>query len=130
MKTIFLAGSTGRGHVDWRKQYYSLSDFNIFNPIVSVWTDLAKQREKEMRESADILLFTINGNNCYSIAELVDCSNKRPDATIGVFDYAEIARNESINMASANAIRELAEQNGAKIFVTHAQCIEYLKTIA
>jgi hypothetical protein len=57
---------------------------NYFNPVVPNWNKEAQQRELAARESCDFCLYVITPRmlGSYSIAEVVDDSNKRPQKTV------------------------------------------------
>jgi hypothetical protein len=57
---------------------------NAFNPVVKDWTPDCQEEERKQRKNCDIVLYTITPKmaGVYSIAEVVDDSNKRPEKTI------------------------------------------------
>ncbi len=114
MKRIFLGG-TCNGSI-WRDILIPKLKIDYFNPIVENWTDEAQKREISEREKCDFLLyfFTPKMTGFYSIAEVVDDSNKRPERTI--FGY--LIRDEDREFSegqikSLRAIGRLIESNGS-----------------
>lgn len=85
--TVFLGGTTTS---NWRKQFLDTVDkdkFDCFNPIVEEWNEDAKENERKHRENDNIILYVLSPKmkGFYSIAEMIDDSNKRPNNTICVF---------------------------------------------
>jgi hypothetical protein len=64
-----------------------LLEIDYFNPVVSDWNETAYQRELQERETCGICLYVISPEmtGVYSIAEVVDDSNKRPHKTVFYF---------------------------------------------
>lgn len=85
MLKVFLGGTT-QGW-DWRKileeEFKNDERVELFNPLVDDWNEEAQRIEKEYRKTCDVCLQVITPyiSGVYSIAEIVDDSNKRPDKT-------------------------------------------------
>lgn len=85
MIKVFLGGTT-QGW-DWRKileeEFKGDDRLELFNPLVDDWNEEAQRKEREYRKNCDICLQVITPyvSGVYSIAEIVDDSNKRPDKT-------------------------------------------------
>ena len=65
----------------------------------------------------------------YSIAEVVDDSNKRPEKTL--FCFITNDENKMFNVhqiKSLNAVKDLVEKNGAKVFNHYKDVAEFLNT--
>ena len=79
---VFLGG-TCNGSM-WREHLISMIQMEYFNPVVEEWTEDCYQEELKQRMECDFCLYVITprGFNFYSIAEVVDDSNKKPDKTI------------------------------------------------
>ena len=82
---VFLGGTCARS--DWRKQLIPILDsYNItyFNPVVPDWTNSCQVIEDWHKEHDDFNLFVITSEmkGVFSIAEVVDLSNKKPSTTI------------------------------------------------
>lgn len=123
--TLFLGGGL---NTDWRSKYIdTIPNIKAFNPIVEKWDEAAQANEALHRIHDDYLLFTIEGNNLVSLVELTDCSNKRPNSTLAVFDYEGIA-NEGLRIKAFKNIEDIVNRNGVRIFYSHDDCIEYLRT--
>lgn len=123
---VFLGG-TCEGY-DWRKELIGLLDdekVDAFNPIVDDWNDEAQKKELEEREISDFCLYTITPDmkGCYSIAEVVDDSNKRPEKTIflvidEVTDYSkrETVKFGSKMKKSLDAVKNMVSRNKGYVF--------------
>jgi len=82
---VFLGGTCNESK--WRDNLildFKDNQINYFNPVVKDWTYECQQREKQERQNCDICLYTITPKmtGVYSIAEVVDDSNKRPNKTV------------------------------------------------
>ncbi len=82
---VFLGGTCNRSV--WRNILISKLEIDYFNPVVDDWTEDCYQEELRQRELCDVCLYVITSNmtRSYSIAEVVDDSNKRPNKTIFMF---------------------------------------------
>src|ERR1044071_9028959 len=77
------------------------------------------------KEICDFVLYVITKEmtGLYSIAEVVEDSNKRPKKTI--FCYLEEGFAES-QIKSLKAVANLVEKNGVRIFNSLEEVVEYL----
>ncbi len=85
MKKVFLGGTCNNS--DWRDKLIPLLNINFFNPVVKDWTPECQEQEIRERHTADIVLYVITPKmtGIYSIAEVVDDSNKCPAKTVFCF---------------------------------------------
>lgn len=124
-KKIFLGG-TCSGY-DWRKEFIPLikEHINYYNPIVKNWSESDRLKEVKERESSDFILYVITSgiNGVYSIAEVIDDSNKRPEKTI--FCILENGINFQM-LRSLKATAKMVESNHAKIFFSLKDAAEYI----
>lgn len=118
MKRVFLGGTCNNS--SWRDIVISLLEDNgidYFNPVVEHWDDEAKKRELHERETCDFCLYVITPKmmGVYSIAEVVDDSNKRPEKTIFCFIESD-GREEFSNsqIKSLKAVGSMVIRNGGK----------------
>lgn len=81
-KKVFLGGTCNDSK--WRDYLIPMLDINYFNPVVDDWNEECHLKELKQREICDYCLYTITPRmlGVYSIAEVIDDSNKRPDKTI------------------------------------------------
>jgi hypothetical protein len=119
--TVFLGG-TCNGSV-WRNDLARLLSNKVraFNPVVSVWDERAKFEEKYHREHDDVRLYCITPaiSGIYSIAEVVDDSNKKPDSTVLCVLNSDFGGAHTFTKHQADSMRafmELVEANGVEVF--------------
>lgn len=123
----FLGGTCAES--TWREEFEKRLKIDYFNPVVADWNDEAYQQELKEREDCDFCLYVITPKmqGVYSIAEVVDDSNKRPEKAI--FCYLDTDEKESFSVGQAkslNAVGKMVEKNGGKWFKTTEECIEFL----
>ena len=123
--TTFLGGTCNES--TWREELISqLSNkVNYFNPVVDNWTPECQAREDKARDEARFVLFVITSQmtGVFSIAEVVDCSNKRPESTL----FCVIPDGfDKVQAKSLNAVAKMVERNGAKVFNTVEEIADFL----
>lgn len=125
---VFLGG-TCSGY-KWRDKLIPLLKCDYYNPIVKNWSESDRLREVNERKTSDFVLYTItNGiKGVYSIAEVVDDSNKRPEKTIflNLYQEKENDRLTSQMSHSLKAVENLLRNNGVKIFNSIEDVAKYL----
>lgn len=144
MKKVFLGGTCNNSL--WRNELIPMLNIDYFNPIVDDWTEECYQEELKQREICDYCLYVITPRmtGVYSIAEVVDDSNKRPERTIfcvleedrmqNVSEkslYAEIRNKVYFNkgqLKSLDKVGIMVENNGGKYFKSLFQVAEYLNS--
>jgi hypothetical protein len=79
---VFLGGTCNNS--TWRNDLIKMLKINYFNPVVENWTPECQEEEIKQRQNCDFCLYTITpeSDSVYSIAEVIDDSNKRPNKTI------------------------------------------------
>jgi hypothetical protein len=105
------------------------------------WTEECMAEERKQRETCDYCLYTITPSmqGVYSIAEVIDDSNKRPHKTVFCVLNAEIPINKysypngkisflAGEMRSLNQVGKMVERNGGKYFTNLKSVAEYLNT--
>ena len=110
---VFLGG-TCSGY-NWRKTLIPMLTCDYYNPIVKNWQESDRLREVEERNTADYVLYTITSGikGVYSIAEVVDDSNKRPEKTLFCPLYYGMD-NQLVH--SLEATCNLLKANGVQVF--------------
>lgn len=114
---VFLGGTCSGWK--WRDELQPLLKCDYYNPIVKNWSEEDRIREVRERETSDYVLYGItNGiKGVYSIAEVTDDSNKRPERTLFLNLYKEKDDSYSRQMNhSLKAVEKLLKSNGVKIF--------------
>jgi len=114
---VFLGGTTNES--DWRDILIPKLEIDYFNPVVKDWDEEAQKKEIEKRESCDFVLYVITPKmmGVYSIAEVVDDSNKRPKKTL--FCVLEKDDDKEFNkhqMKSLGMTKKMVRENGAIVF--------------
>lgn len=124
---VFLGGTcTGW---KWRDKLQPLLKCDYYNPIVKNWSEEDRLREVQERETSDYVLYGITNDikGVYSIAEIVDDSNKRPEKTLFLNLYQEDEREFTKQMShSLKAVEKLLEENRAKCFDSIEDAAEFL----
>ncbi|EOS35307.1 hypothetical protein C804_00909 [Lachnospiraceae bacterium A4] len=114
---VFLGGTCSGWK--WRDKLQPLLKCDFYNPIVRNWSEEDRLKEVHERETSDYVLYGItNGiKGVYSIAEVVDDSNKRPEKTLFLNLYKEDERNFTKQMShSLKAVENLLRGNGVRCF--------------
>jgi len=114
---VFLGGTCNNS--TWRDKLISLLKIDYFNPVVDDWTPECQDEEIRQRESCDYCLYTITPKmtGVYSIAEVVDDSNKRPEKTIlCVLDEDNGSSFSETQIKSLKQVKEMVKNNGANVF--------------
>lgn len=122
---VFLGGTcAGR---KWRNEIIPLLKCDYYNPIVKNWSEKDRLREVHERQTADYVLYVLTADmaGVYSIAEVIDDSNKRPQKTILCILYDGFSFKMS---HSLNAVARLTEENGAKVCEDLNEVVQFLNT--
>ena len=131
MPKVFLGGTCNES--TWRDKLIKKLKIDYFNPIVDDWNEEAFQRELIEKEECDFLLFVITPKmtGVYSIAEVVDASNKVPYKTIFCYltDDGYLTFDNG-QIKSLNKVAEMVERNGGKWFQSLESLAEYLNMFA
>jgi len=129
-KKVFLGGTWNDS--TWRDELIPLLKIDYFNPVVEDWTEECMEEERLQRKICDYVLYCITPlmKGVYSIAEVIDDSNKRPEKTIFCFLYKE-PRNfrpkfDDAQMKSLNEVGKMVERNGGKYFKNLYDVADYL----
>lgn len=85
MLSVFLGGTCNDS--TWREELMLMLDsnkVNAFNPVVDDWNEEAQANEDWHKANDDFCLYVLTPEitGIYSIFEVADDSNKRPDKTI------------------------------------------------
>lgn len=126
---VFLGGTCNKS--TWRNDLIEMLKIDYFNPVVEDWTPDCQAEEIKQRESCDFCLYVITPKmiGVYSVAEVVDDSNKRPHKTI--FCYTLLDDNCSFGVAqhkSLIAVEQMVKRNGAKVFQSLYDVADYLNS--
>lgn len=126
MKKVFLGGTCAES--TWREELIFMLHIDYFNPVVPDWTEECYQQELQERANDDYCLYVITPRmqGVYSIAEVIDDSNKRPEKTVFAFiDELDSKFNVGQTM-SLDRVGLMVRRNGGKYFKSLAEIAEYL----
>lgn len=124
---VFLGGTCNNS--TWRDELIKTLSIDYFNPVVDDWTPDCMAEEIKQREACDYCLYTITPEmtGVYSIAEVVDDSNKRPEKTI--FCLLEKRNGKKFTEGQLKSLTQVADmviKNGGNVFDTLKATSDYL----
>lgn len=127
MKKVFLGGTCNES--TWRDELIKNLKIDYFNPVVEDWTPECMAEEIKQREICDYVLYTITPKmtGVYSIAEVVDDSNKQPMKTL--FCVLKTDDDESFTdgqLKSLSQVTAMIERNGGTGFNNLDDIADYL----
>lgn len=132
---VFLGG-TCAGY-DWRSKLIPLLKCDYFNPVVKNWTEERRKIEVHEREVDDIILYVITKDisGVYSIAEITDDSNKRPEKVIFCNLYmagrttSSLTKKEEEMAHSLVAVENLVKENKVPVFTSLQSTANYINKL-
>lgn len=127
MKKVFLGGTTANGG-KWRDSLIPKLKIEYYNPVVPNWTEEDYQKELSIRKNPSyILLYAITPDSpsVYSIAEVVEDSNKNPERTVFYFDELSYPLH-SHELKALQKVGKMVRDNGAFWAHTEKQLLDYL----
>lgn len=117
MPKVFLGGTCNES--TWRNRIILMLEIDYFNPVVDDWTEDCMAREIQERQDCDFCLYTITPKmtGVYSIAEVIDDSNKRPRKTILILlrDDGDQKFTEG-QWKSLGSVAKMVLSNGGQVF--------------
>jgi hypothetical protein len=127
MPKVFLGGTVNGSK--WREYVKPRLEIDYFDPVVDDWNDEAYERELHEREHSAFCLYVITPKmtGVYSIAEVIDDSNKRPEKTL----FCYLLKDEEdffteFQAKSLAAVGKMVVRNGGQSFTDLTNLIEYL----
>lgn len=131
MSKVFFGGTHGKSQ--WRNKLIPQLKIDYFNPVVDDWTPECQEEEIKQRQTCDFVLYVISPymQGVYSIAEVVDDSNKRPEKTVfcvleserNGLDFAVFTKGE---MKSLEAVKKMVKENKATVCDSLEEVAKYL----
>jgi hypothetical protein len=121
---VFLGGTCNGSK--WREELIEMLEIDYFNPVVEDWTEECMEEERRQREICDYCLYVITPlmTGVYSIAEVIDDSNKRCDKTLFCFLEEDGGKRfTESQIKSLNQVGKMVERNAAI-------CLEDLNQVA
>lgn len=131
-KKVFLGGTCSDSL--WREEIKPLLKIDFFDPVCDgEWTQEAYLRELHERETSDFVMYVVTPKmgGVYSIAEVIDDSNKRPEKTL--FCYLPTDDGDVFTKAelkSLKAVAKMVMKNGGIVFDNLIEMVEYLNRFA
>ena len=133
---VFLGGTCNESK--WRDTIIPLLeeiDCHYFDPVVENWDVKAQAIERKERKICDFCLYTITPRmkGVYSIAEVIDDSNKRPKKTLFCIskydkdDNGSLIQFDDQELHSLVEVARMVERNGGKSFTALQTVVDYLK---
>ena len=118
MTQVFLGGTCNNSQ--WREELKPLLNIDYFDPVVPNWNEAAQAAEIAARENSEYCLYVITPKmtGVYSIAEIIDDSNKRPDKII--FAYTASDEGEEFSAHQLKSLKQVAKMvigNGGEAFI-------------
>jgi len=116
-KRVFLGGTCNNS--TWRDELVDGLEIDYFNPVVEDWTPECMAEEIRQRETCDIVLYTITPEmtGVFSVAEVTDDSNKRPEKTMMcILDEQNGRYFNKHQLKSLVQVGRMVEENGGKVF--------------
>lgn len=130
MKKVFLGGTCANSK--WRDELIPILNIDYFNPVVKNWTPECMAEEIRQRKECDFVLYVLSrAYSTYSIAEVVDDSNKRPEKTICCIFNEKLPNSRMLALTKQelkhlNQVGEMVKRNGGKYFKSLKEVAEYL----
>lgn len=132
----FLGGTCNE--TDWRDRLIKLLKIEYFNPVITdrEWTEEDRQNEIKERSHSDFVIYVLTPrmSGLYSIAEVVDDSNKKPEKTIlyvqqedTSYEGKRIVYTKAVKL-SLQAISDLVKSNGANVFSSLEEIAEFVNS--
>lgn len=122
---VFLGGTCNGS--TWRDELTPMLNIDYFNPVVEDWTPECMEEEIRQREECDYCLYTITSDmtGTFSIAEVVDDSNKRPKKTI----LCLLSKGfTEFQVKSLHQMAKMVESNGGAVVSSLEEVADLLNT--
>lgn len=126
---VFLGGTCNDS--TWRDELIPMLKIDYFNPVVEDWTEECMAEEIRERETCDLCLYAITPlmMGVYSIAEVVDDSNKRPEKTIFILIHCDGNHVFTYTQwKSLKATAKMVEINGGEVFYNLEDAAAYMNS--
>jgi hypothetical protein len=126
MKRVFLGGTCNGS--TWRDKLIPMLDIEYFNPVVDDWNEEARLEELTQRNECDFVLYVITPEikGVYSIAEVIDDSNKRPWKTIFAILLEDTELFDPQMLHSLYATADMVKLNLGSVFYSLEDIADYL----
>lgn len=129
MKKVFLGGTCNGSQ--WRKEVIENLKIHYYDPMQDEWTPEMMKEELKQREESDFCLYVLTPKmeGFFSVAEVIDDSNKRPNKTLFCFlDDDDGKKFSDFQIKSLKQVGEMVKRNGAKFFDDLDEVTTYLNS--
>lgn len=126
-RKVFLGGTCNGSK--WRDEIIPKLKINYFNPVVPDWTPECQHEEEIQKMICRYQLYVITPKmkGVFSIAEVVDSSNKNPEGTfLCVLDKDGNDEFDDSQKRSLDAVMKLVHDNGSFVSKNISDIVEYL----
>jgi Nucleoside 2-deoxyribosyltransferase like len=126
---IFLGGTCNGS--TWRDALIPHLKMDYYNPVVPEWTEEAYQRELVERAQCDVCLYVLTPkiHGYYSIAEVADDSNKRPEKTVFCILHDDAGLQfEPSQYRSLQKVGKIVEENGGHFCEGMEALVQHLRS--
>ncbi len=129
MIKVFLGGTCNGS--SWRDKIIPVlreKGIDYFNPVVDDWTPDCQVEEQYQKKICDYHLYVITPKmtGVFSIAEVVDDSNKIPSKTIFALLLEDGTLFTKEQRKSLEAVKKMVKDNGATVLDTWSEVASYL----
>lgn len=127
MPKVFLGGTVSDSH--WREDLIRKLKIDYYNPVVANWTPEIYEQELQERKKCDFCLYVVSPQlkGFYSIAEVVDDSNKQPEKTVFCIMESDGEKQFSeFQIRSLTAVGKMVAANGGQWLKNMDEVVEYL----
>lgn len=124
---VFLGGTCNGS--SWRETLIRMLNCDYFNPVVDHWSEDCMAEEIRQRKICDYNLYVLTPKmtGVFSIAEVIDDSNKRPEKTIlCVLEGDGGEEFTPHQLKSMSQVCRMAAENGAVVFNTLGSVARFL----
>jgi len=124
---VFLGGTCNSSV--WRERFIKTLKLDYFNPVVKNWTEECKKIEEQEKLNSDFQLYVITPKmtGVFSIAEVVDSSNKQPKRTIFcILNKDGKDKFDAHQKSSLESVKILVKNNGSHVFDNLKDVTEFL----
>lgn len=134
MKKVFLGGTViGVNPLyGWRGKLIPMLKIDHFNPVVKRYNVEAREEEYNQKNKIcnfNLFVITPDIKGYFSIAEVADSSNKKPNSTIFCVINETFENNRKFNYAqlkSLDRVGDLIKRNGSQYFKSLEEVAEFL----
>lgn len=124
---VFLGGTCNNSQ--WREQLIKDLKIDFFNPVVPDWTPECMEEEIKQRNECDYCLYVLTPKmtGVFSVAEVIDDSNKRPQKTLFcVLENDDSLKFDQFQIRSIYQVAKMVVENGGKFFTNINDVAKFL----